>query len=257
MKKTVGQVERAHALANASALVMRHAALQEGADAQGTYHAVNIGPIESRRAEYVRERDLISSIRGSNMIERFLRRQELVDAAKRMNAIPLEEKWRETIHNVVVTEGKNAALQHFLKGAAYTATVFMGLIESTGYGFAGANGSGVAATNLAASITAAGGASPANGWNEATSGMAASRGTPSFGTPSAGSVSLSAAVAFSILAAATIKGGFLIVRSAAGVASVATVGSTAGALWSAGLFTAGDKVVGNGDSLSVSYSTSL
>jgi hypothetical protein len=166
-------------------------------------------------------------------------------------------KWRDEIHNVVCTEGKNAALQHFLKGSSYTATAFMGLIESTGYGFVGANGSGVAATNLAGSITAAGGASPANGWNEAQSSVCASRATPAFGTPSAGSVSLSSAASFSILASATIKGVFVIVRSAAGTASVATVGNTAGALWSAGLFSGGDKAVGNGDTLSVSYTASL
>lgn len=166
-------------------------------------------------------------------------------------------KWEDDIHNVVCTEGKNSALQNFLKGSAFTQSVFMGLIESTGYGFAGANGSGVAATNLIGSLTAAGGASPANGWNEAPSSLCASRGTPSFGTPAAGSVSLSTALNFSIVAAGTIKGVFLAVKNAAGTAAVATVGSTAGALYSAGLFSGGDKVVGNGDTLAVSYTASL
>ncbi len=166
-------------------------------------------------------------------------------------------KWTDEIHNIVCTEGKNSALSNFLKGSAFTQTVFMGLIESTGYGFAGANGSGVAATNLAGSITAAGGASPANGWNEAPSSVCASRATPSFGTASAGSLSLSSNASFSILATSTIKGVFLIVKNAAGTASVSTVGSTAGALYSAGLFSGGDKAVGSGDTLSVSYTASL
>lgn len=168
-----------------------------------------------------------------------------------------ELKWEDTIENAVCTEGKNAALNHFLKGSAYTSVLALGIIEATGYGFAGAQGSGVAATNLASSITAAGGASPANGWNEATSGMAAARGTPSFAVPSAGSVSLSSAVAFSILATATIKGCFVLIKSLAGVAPTTAVGNTSGALWSAGLFTGGDKAVANGDTLNVSYTTSL
>lgn len=166
-------------------------------------------------------------------------------------------KWSDHIENVVCTEGKNSALTNFLKGSAFTAAVYMGLIEATGYGFAGANGSGVAATNLAGSITAAGGASPANGWNEATSAMCAARGTPSFGTASAGSLALSSALTFSIIGTATIKGCFLLVKTAAGVSPTTTVGNTAGALYSAGLFSGGDKAVANGDTLSVSYTASL
>jgi len=166
-------------------------------------------------------------------------------------------KWTDEIHNVVVTEGKNSALTNFLKGSAFTQTVFMGLIESTGYGFAGAQGSGVAATNLASSITAVAGASPANGWNEAPSGVCATRGTPSFGSASAGALALSTALAFSILATATIKGVFLITKNAAGTAATSAVGNTAGSIYSAGLFSGGDKAVANGDTLSVSYTASL
>lgn len=166
-------------------------------------------------------------------------------------------KWKDHINNVVTTEGKNAALTHFLKAGAVAPTVRMGLIEDTGYGFAGANGSGVAATNLAASITAVGGASPANGWNEAASATLATRGTPTFGTAAAGSLALSSNQSFSIIATDTIKGVFLLIPTAALVAPVSTVGSTAGVIYSAGLFSGGDKAVGNGDTLSVSYTASL
>jgi len=166
-------------------------------------------------------------------------------------------KWTDEIHNVVATEGKNSALTNFLKGSAFTQTVFMGLIESTGYGFAGAQGSGVAATNLASSITAVAGASPANGWNEAPVGVCAARGTPSFGSASAGALALSTALAFSILATATIKGVFLVTKNAAGTAATSAVGNTAGSIYSAGLFSGGDKAVSNGDTLSVSYTASL
>ena len=115
-------------------------------------------------------------------------------------------KWRDTIDNLVVTEGKNAALTHFLKGSSYTASQVLGLIESTGY-------SAIGAGNTAAGITAAGGGSPTNGWNEAPSSVAATRGTPAFGTASAGALATSSAVAFSILAARTIKGAFLLCRT--------------------------------------------
>lgn len=257
MIKRGGFVERADAAAQQSAFVIRHALLEEYAHARSRYDYLCKGPVESRRDEYIDLRDKIERIRRDGGIIRFLRRQEVVDLRRKLNAIPLEEKWRDFHYNVVVTEGKNAALTHFLKGSAYTATAFLGLIESTGYGFAGANGSGVAATNLASSITAAGGASPANGWNEATSSMCAARATPTFGSASAGSLALSSPTSHSILATATIKGGFMIVRSAAGTASTSTVGNTSGALWSAGLFSGGDKGVANGDTLSVSYSTSL
>jgi hypothetical protein len=159
-------------------------------------------------------------------------------------------KWRDTIDNLVVTEGKNAALTHFLKGSSYTASQVLGLIESTGY-------SAIGAGNTAAGITAAGGGSPTNGWNEAPSSVAATRGTPAFGTASAGALATSSAVAFSILAARTIKGAFLLCRSAAGTAPATTVGGTAGALYSAGLFSGGDRAVDNGDTLNVSYTASL
>lgn len=249
-----GLTEHAPADSSTDAAVIRNAVLYEEARATGRYVAQAVGPIESRRAEYVRLRDRAALARRFPLIG------GLVAAAffdRKRAQIPLEVKWTDDIVNVVTDEGARAGLTNHLKGSAFTQTAFMGLIESTGYGFAGANGSGVAATNLASSITAAGGASPANGWNEATSAMCASRATPSFGTASARSLALSAASAFSILATCTIKGAFLIVKSSAGTAATATVGNTNGAIYSAGLFSGGDKALGNGDTLNVSYTASL
>ena len=159
-------------------------------------------------------------------------------------------KWVDYIDNLVTTEGKNAALTHFLKGSSYTASQVLGLIEDTGY-------SAIAAGNTAANITAVGGGSPANGWNEAPSSTLATRGTPSFGTASSGSLATSSAVALNMIATDTIKGAFLLCRSTAGTAPTTTVGNTSGALYSAGLFTGGDRAVANGDTLNVSYTASL
>jgi hypothetical protein len=159
-------------------------------------------------------------------------------------------KWRDTIKNLVTTEGRNALLTHALKGSAYTSTAFVGLVESTGF-------SAYNATNTMAGLTAAGGGSPTNGWNEATSAMCAARQAITLGTAAAGSLATSSASTHAILATCTIKGCFLALRSTAGVASVATVGSTAGALYSAGNFSGGDKALSNGDTLSVSYTATL
>lgn len=155
-------------------------------------------------------------------------------------------KWTEEFKNVVCTEGKNAALTHFLKGSAYTASQVMGLIGNTTY-------SAPAAGNTAANINTTG---SANSWNESTSAVSATRQTPSFGTASAGSLSLSAAATFSITGTDTINGVFVLMRSAAGVAPTTAVGNTSGAIWSAGAF-ASAKAVTSGDTLSVSYTTSL
>lgn len=178
----------------------------------------------------------------------------------RLAAIPQEELWRGSIENVWCLEGMNAVLTHALKGATYTATAFVGLIDSTGYGFAGANGTGVTKGALAGSITAVGGASPANGWNEAPSSVLATRATPSFGTASSSGVNsdlATSSMSCSILAARTIKGCFLIIKSAAGTASTSTVGNTAGALLSCGLFAEGDQVFSGAGTLNVTYTARL
>ena len=83
------------------------------------------------------------------------------------------------------------------------------------------------------------------GWTEDQSYSQGTRPAPSFAAASGGSKSTSVAVAFSINAGVTIKGCFLISNS--------TKGGTTGVLFSAGLFSGGDKILGNGDTLNVSY----
>ena len=156
-------------------------------------------------------------------------------------------KWKDVIKNVVTTEGKNTALTHVFKGSSYSATVRMGLITSAGY---------VApdAANTAANIATSG---SGNGWEEAPAATCASRGTPTFGAAGSGSLATSSAVSFSIVGTDTIKGIFILITSTAGTAPSSTVGNTNGALYSAGTFTGGDKVVGNGDTLNVTYTATL
>lgn len=230
----------------AKAIITRAAFVNEDVHAGGRYDICVLRPPEHLRSEYIELRDTIARLDRLPLLGRHLGRSLRRD----LREFPLIASDFDHIINTVMTEGRNAKLTNHLKGSAFTQTVFMGLVESTGF-------SSYNATNTAANITAAGGGSPTNGWNEAQSSQCASRGTPSFGTASGGSLALSAALNFSIIAAVTIKGAFLIVKSAAGTAATATVGNTNGALYSAGNFTGGDKVVGNGDTLSVSYTATL
>jgi hypothetical protein len=142
-------------------------------------------------------------------------------------------KWKDTIKNLVTTAGKNFALDTFLAGSAYTAAWYLGLVSITSY-------TAVAITDTAASHS---------GWTEDQNYSQASRPTAAWSSASGGSKALSAALSFSMNASTTIKGCFLISNS--------TKGGTTGTLYSAGLFTGGDKVVQNGDTLNVSYTASL
>jgi hypothetical protein len=151
-------------------------------------------------------------------------------------------KWRDTIENVVVTVGKNLMLDTALAGSAYTVTgPFVGLISSVSY-------SAVSAADTMASHA---------GWLEAGGSNAptysGTRKTAAWLAASAGAKALSAASSFAITGSGTVKGAFVVFGSGA----VNTVASTAGTLWSAGTFSAGDKAVVNTDTLNISYSTSL
>lgn len=142
-------------------------------------------------------------------------------------------KWVETIDNLVTTQGKNFALDTILSGSGFTATWYLGLISDTGY-------SAVAITDTAASHA---------GWTEDINYSQATRLAPSFSSAASGTKTTSAATAFLINGTTTIKGCFLISNS--------TKSGTSGVLYSAGLFTGGDKPVASGDTLNVSYSASL
>ena len=151
-------------------------------------------------------------------------------------------KWEDTIDNVVCTVGKNKALDEYLAGAAYTVTgPFMGLISSIDWSEV------LAADTMGAHA----------GWKEAGDTNAptytAPRKTCAWDAAAAGAKALSAALSFAITGAGTIKGCFLVFHTGA----VNTIDSAAGVLLSAGVFTGGDKVVANTDTVNVTYSMSL
>ena len=147
-------------------------------------------------------------------------------------------KWRVKFPNLVTTQGKNFLLDNGLAGSAFTATYYLGLISSITY-------TAIAATDTAASHT---------GWTEAGATNApaysGTRKTAVFSAAAAGAKALSSPLSFTFTSAGTVKGAFL--------TTTAAIDGTTGALYSAGLFTGGDRAgIVASDILNVSYSTSL
>ncbi len=103
MDKRIGEAGNAQSQGDAG--VIRNVAAMEQVEAHGTYRAVCMGPVEAHRAEYIRLRDFIEKIKRRLPI---VWRVAAHTAIKRMNAIPMEQKWADEFANVVTTEGKNA-----------------------------------------------------------------------------------------------------------------------------------------------------
>ena len=151
-------------------------------------------------------------------------------------------KWRETIDNVVCTVGKNLMLDTALAGGAYTvAGPYMGLISSTSF----------TAVAVADTMPAHSGWLESGGTNAPT--YSGNRKTAVFSAAASGAKALSLALSYSVTSTGTVKGAFVVY----GAGAVATKDDTGGVLWSTGTFTTGDKAVSNGDTLNISYSTSL
>lgn len=149
-------------------------------------------------------------------------------------------KWTRDIKNTVVTVGKNILLNTLMTGSAYTVTgPYMGLISSASF------------STIAAGDTM----SSHSGWLEAGSSNAptysGNRGTMSWSAASGGSITLSAAVSFSITGSGTVQGAFALLGSGASN----TIGNTGGTLFSASAFGSPPAVI-NGDTLNVSYTLS-
>lgn len=148
----------------------------------------------------------------------------------------------EEFSNTVVTVGKDLALDTYLAGSGYSVVgPYMGLISSTSF------------TGISASDTM----SSHPGWLEAGGANAptysGTRDTCAWNAASGGSKSLSAGLVFNITGSGTLKGAFIVFGSGA----VNTIDSTAGTLYSAGLFTGGDLVVSAAFAVTVTYTASL
>lgn len=141
-------------------------------------------------------------------------------------------KWKDDIHNLVTTVGKNLTMDTVLGNSAAGAVV-MGL-KGTG--------------TPDAADTQASHAS----WLEVGSANAptysGTRKTPTFGAASGGTKSTSSAVVFSMTGSGTVAGCFI------NIGGSAAIDNTTGTLFSAGDFTAGSKTVTSGDTLNVTYS---
>lgn len=141
-------------------------------------------------------------------------------------------KWTEEFPNLVVNTGLQYLNTQVFKGVTYTATWYMGLVN-TGATYAAGN------TMLSHS-----------GWTENAGYSQAARPTMAFGTATTAdpSVITSTATVFSINATGVIAGAFLTTDN--------TKSGTAGTLFSAGNFTVGDRSVVSGDTLNVTYTFS-
>jgi hypothetical protein len=152
-----------------------------------------------------------------------------------------ELKWEDTFPNTVTTTGKNFILDTVFS-ASVVPTSYVGLISSTGY-----SSSPVAGDTMTSH----------SGWFE-TSGSyyptVANRTSASWGNASSGTKALSPAASFSIITnGGTAVGAFIVSGSDAS----STVGQAKGVLISSGSFSGGNKTLGVGDTLNVSYSLSL
>lgn len=147
-------------------------------------------------------------------------------------------KWEQKSHNLVVNVGLAYMNTSFFKGSGYTAAWYLGI-----YGPASSNNPSSADTMASH-----------GGWTEVTAYSNGTRPAATFGAATTADPSVIANSAspaqFNVNASANVGGAFLV--------SDDTIGGSSGVLFSAADFEApGDRVVQNGDVLSVTYTFSL
>lgn len=238
--------------ARAGSTIGRGADLAERLRLTGKYHGVWEGAKGQHEAEY--------KIEFAQLLRMRARRDELVrlPALNTRDDLRAElqnlqrgldgfEAWLKTLTevkrvaeapNVVTTVGANALLDSGLAGSSYTAAFYMGLIGAVSY-------SGVPV--IADTMASHGSWTEAGGTNAPT--YTGPRKTIAWAAASAKSKAPSSAPVFAITGSGTAKGVFLVGFASA----VSTLDSTAGVLYSAGLFTGGDQVVVNTNTLTVTY----
>lgn len=239
MNNHEGNVEhKTHAVETAGAMLSKDAAIVEQAHAHGKYTVEATGPLEEFRAQYIYLRDRLARGGFVGMVDRLLNGKHL---RAEFLSIPMEPKWVAEAHNIVVNVGKNLALDTYLAGSAYTVVgPYMFL--------AGGTPASATATDTMASKT---------GWMEVGGTNApqysGTRKTCAWSAAATGSKALSSALSFAMTTGGTVAGCGIVFGSGA----VNTIDSTAGTLYSVGVFTGGSKTVQNGDTLNVSYSAGL
>lgn len=155
--------------------------------------------------------------------------------------------WEDHIDNVVTDVGANQLLDSAF-GSGPIAGPFLGLISSVTYTSPPVVGNTM--TSHSGWVEAGNGVNYPN-WSTPASNARASM---TFNTASGRAKALTSAAQFVIATnGGTVKGCF----SVFGTGAVSTNNNTSGVLYSAGLFSGGDKVVQIGDTLQVSYSTSV
>jgi len=139
---------------------------------------------------------------------------------------PNGDQWVAEGYNRVPTEGLNHNLTEWLKGAAYTATPFVGLVSNAGFG-------AYSASDTAAQINGT------NGWTEFTGYSEAVRQTLTLGTAAGGVISNTASKAvFSFNANGSLNGAFVVTSS--------TKAGTGGSLLSEVTFSGGAQSITSG-----------
>jgi hypothetical protein len=154
-------------------------------------------------------------------------------------------KWEDVIDNVVTDVGANQLLDSAF-GSGPVSGPFLGLISSVGYTSVPVVGNTMASHST---WVEAGNASNFPLWSTPASNA---RGTMTFAAASGRAKALASAISFVISTGGTVKGCFVCL----GPSASSTNNSTTGVLYSAGLFSGGDKVLAASDTLQVSYSTS-
>lgn len=140
-------------------------------------------------------------------------------------------KWRDEFDNIVVTAGLNDSLDKHFKGSNYSAAWYVGLLSAT------------------PTVNAADTMASHAGWTEVAAYDEAVRQTLTLGSVSGGSVSNAAAKAvFTISTDSTDIGGAFVSN---GSAKATDSGYNTGVLYGAGAFTAGNKSLDDGDTLTV------
>lgn len=251
LNKASGERARAMELAGASVGFARETF--EQAAAKGTYHAIFEGYKEKHKDEYLALHPKLIQMRAKRdtllrytpamaqgLIAKFLNELEDFEAFMKSLTEVKREAWAP---NVITDLGVNAMLDAALAGSAYTVTgPFMGLIGAVSY-----SGVPVAANTMASHAT----------WTEAGVTNAPTytgpRKTIAWSAASARAKAPSSAPVYAMTGTGTVKGVFLVYGSGA----VSTIDSTAGTLYSAGLFSGGDQAVVNTNTVTVTYSTSL